>query len=83
MKKNNKPIAIYQDQRIAEEWCNFRCEYCEGFCPTDYSLKKDEKGNLHVAEEWFDMIKKCRKMLKNILIMVEDLKNFMTLQLQL
>lgn len=64
MKKNSKPIAIYQDQRIAEEWCNFRCEYCEGFCPTDYSLKKDEKGNLHVAEEWFDMIKKMPENVK-------------------
>lgn len=56
MIKNNKPIAIYQDQRIAEEWCNFRCEYCEGFCPTEYSLKKDEKGNLHVPKEWYDMM---------------------------
>lgn len=56
MNKNKKPTAIYQDQRIAEEWCNFRCEYCEGFYPTEYSLKKDENGNLHVSDEWYKMM---------------------------
>ncbi|MBE6161797.1 MAG: radical SAM protein [Firmicutes bacterium] len=52
----NRELAIYCDQRIAEEFCNFRCEYCEGFCPTDYSLKRDENGSLHVAKEWFENI---------------------------
>ena len=56
-----KNIAIYQDQRIAEEFCNFKCEYCEGFYPTDYSLLKDKEGNLHVAEEWYKMIEKYPK----------------------
>lgn len=48
--------TIYQDQRIAEEFCNFRCEYCEGFYPTDYCLSKDMNGNLKVADEWYDKI---------------------------
>ena len=52
-----KNIAIYQDQRIAEEFCNFKCEYCEGFYPTDYSLVKDKEGNLHVPPEWHDKVK--------------------------
>lgn len=56
--KKDKPIAIYQDQRIAEEFCNFKCEYCEGFYPTEFSLKKDKYGNLHVPREWFEKIAK-------------------------
>lgn len=54
-----KQRAIYLDQRIAEEFCNFRCEYCEGFYPTEYSLIKDKKGNLHVPEEWYKLLKRC------------------------
>ncbi len=54
--EENLPRAIYQDQRIAEEFCNFRCEYCEGFCPSGYSLNKDENGNLTVPKEWYDKI---------------------------
>lgn len=50
--------AIYQDQRIAEEFCNFKCDYCEGFCPSEYSLRKDEKGNLYVPNEWYEIINK-------------------------
>ena len=57
----NKQRAIYLDQRIAEEFCNFRCEYCEGFYPTEYSLLKDKEGNLHVPEEWYKLIKRCPK----------------------
>lgn len=48
--------VIYQDQRIAEEFCNFRCDYCEGFCPSGYSLSKDMNGNLKVPEEWYEKI---------------------------
>lgn len=76
MTKNNKPIAIYQDQRIAEEWCNFRCEYCEGFCPTEYSLKKDEKGNLHVAEEWYDMMNEMPESVKKYFASGRGFKEF-------
>ena len=55
--KKDMIIAIYQDQRIAEEFCNFRCEYCEGFCPTGYSLNTDKEGNLTVPNEWHDKMK--------------------------
>lgn len=48
--------TIYQDQRVAEEFCNFRCDYCEGFAPSEYSLCKDANGNLKVAKEWFEKI---------------------------
>lgn len=54
---HDKVRAIYQDQRIAEEFCNFKCEYCEGFCPTEYSLKKDKFGNLNVPIEWYKQMK--------------------------
>lgn len=58
MKKSSiKSKTIYQDQRIAEEFCNFRCDYCEGFCPSGYSLAKDSKGNLKVADDWYEKIK--------------------------
>lgn len=50
--------VIYQDQRIAEEFCNLKCDYCEGFCPTGYSLKCDKNNNLHVPDEWFKKIEK-------------------------
>lgn len=53
---DKKAIAIYQDQRIAEEFCNFRCEYCGGLCPAEYTTKKDKKGNLTVPKEWYGMI---------------------------
>lgn len=76
MTKSNKPIAIYQDQRIAEEWCNFRCEYCEGFCPTEYSLRKDENGNLHVAEGWYDMIAKMPESVKKFFASGRGFKEF-------
>lgn len=51
-----KNIAIYQDQRIAEEFCNFCCEYCGGLCPIEYMIKKDKNGNLTVPQEWYKMI---------------------------
>ena len=51
-----KSKTIYQDQRVAEEFCNFRCEYCEGFCPSGYSLMKDKNGNLNVPKEWYEKI---------------------------
>ncbi len=54
--KGEKYTAIYQDQRIAEEFCNFRCDYCEGFCPSGYSLKKDRDGNLAVPDTWHEKI---------------------------
>ena len=53
--------VIYQDQRIAEEFCNFKCDYCEGFCPSGYSLKCDQSSNLSVPEEWFVKINKMPK----------------------
>lgn len=53
---DNKAIAIYQDQRIAEEFCNFRCDYCGGLCPIEYTTRKDENGNLTVPDEWHNMI---------------------------
>ncbi|MBR1802711.1 MAG: phosphotransferase [Clostridia bacterium] len=51
-----KVRTIYQDQRIAEEFCNFRCDYCEGFCPSGYSIATDNEGNLKVPAEWHDKI---------------------------
>ena len=48
--------VIYQDQRVAEEFCNFRCDYCEGFCPSGYSLIKDKNSNLNVPKEWYEKI---------------------------
>ena len=48
---------IYQDQRIADEFCNFNCEYCGGFYKSEYSLRVDEKGNLNVPAEWHEKIK--------------------------
>lgn len=56
-----KQRAIYLDQRIAEEFCNFKCEYCEGFYPTEYSLLKDKQDNLHVPEEWYKLLRRCPK----------------------
>lgn len=61
-----KQTAIYQDQRIAEEFCNFRCEYCGGLCPkNEYTTKKDEKGNFQVPNEWHEMMNKMPKEVKN------------------
>ena len=54
--KVTKSKTIYQDQRVAEEFCNFRCDYCEGFCPSGYSLMKDKNGNLNVPKEWYEKI---------------------------
>lgn len=78
-----KTKAIYQDQRIAEEFCNFRCDYCEGFCPSGYSLRKDNKGNLQVPDEWYEKI-------RTLPIQVEDffkegikLQNFYNLSLEI
>ena len=51
-----KNIAIYQDQRVAEEFCNFCCEYCGELCPIEYTTKKDKNGNLTVPQEWYKMI---------------------------
>ena len=63
MKKSN---AIYQDQRIAEEFCNFKCEYCGGLCPNDgYSTPKDKDGNLTVPKEWKEKIKKYPKQIRD------------------
>lgn len=72
----NKPKAIYQDQRIAEEWCNFKCEYCEGFCPTEYSLKQDKDGNLHVTDEWYDMVNSFDNNLKKYFAHGRGFKQF-------
>lgn len=58
---NKKAIAIYQDQRIAEEFCNFRCEYCGGLCPVEYTTKKDNNGNLTVPKEWHCMMNNMPK----------------------
>jgi len=45
--------VIYQDQRVAEEFCNFKCDYCEGFCPSEYNLATDKNGNLKFPEQWY------------------------------
>ena len=37
--------CIYQDERFAEEFCNFHCAYCGGYYKTEYSLKKDDYHN--------------------------------------
>ena len=59
-----KPRTIYQDQRVAEEFCNFRCDYCEGFCPSGYSLSKDMNGNLKVPDEWYKKINSLPKQVR-------------------
>lgn len=61
---DSKSKTIYQDQRIAEEFCNFRCEYCEGFCPSGYSLSKDINNNLKVPDEWYKKIKSQPKQVR-------------------
>lgn len=52
MKKEITEV-IYQDQRVAEEFCNFKCDYCEGFCPSEYNLATDKNGNLKFPEQWY------------------------------
>lgn len=52
MKKEITEV-IYQDQRVAEEFCNFKCDYCEGFCPSEYNLATDKNGNLKLPEQWY------------------------------
>lgn len=60
-----KQIAIYQDQRIAEEFCNFKCEYCGGLCPrNEYIARKDDKGDFKVPNEWYEMINKMPEEVK-------------------
>ena len=71
-----KQRAIYLDQRIAEEFCNFCCEYCEGFYPTEYSLLKDKEGNLHVPEEWYKLLKKRPKKVQENFKDGRSLKHF-------
>ena len=51
--KKEIPEVIYQDQRVAEEFCNFKCDYCEGFCPSEYNLATDKNGNLKLPEQWY------------------------------
>ena len=78
----NKPKAIYQDQRIAEEWCNFKCEYCEGFCPTEYSLKQDKDGQTYSNTKLLDeeeRINEIATMLSGDHITKEALDNARTL----
>lgn len=52
MKKEMTEV-IYQDQRVAEEFCNFKCDYCEGFFPSEYNLVTDKNGNLKLPENWY------------------------------
>lgn len=56
MKEDVKSKTIYLDQRVAEEFCNFRCDYCGGFYQSDYSLAKAKDNNLKVPEEWYKKI---------------------------
>ena len=51
-----KSKTIYLDQRVAEEFCNFRCDYCGGFYPSEYSLAKDKDNNLKVPKEWYEKV---------------------------
>ena len=60
-----KQTVIYQDQRIAEEFCNFRCEYCGGLCPkNEYTTIKDNKGNFQVPNQWHQMMNEMPKVVK-------------------
>ena len=52
MKKEITEV-IYQDQRVAEEFCNFKCDYCEGFYPSEYNLATDKNGNLKLPQNWY------------------------------
>lgn len=78
----NKSITIYQDQRIAEEFCNFRCEYCEGFCPSGYSLNKDKNGNLKVPAEWYEKISLLPKQVEKYFVKGPQMDNFYDLALE-
>ena len=31
----------------------FKCDYCEGFCPSEYNLATDKNGNLKLPEQWY------------------------------
>lgn len=80
--KDTKQRIIYQDQRVAEEFCNFRCDYCEGLCPSGYSLSKDEKGNLKVPNEWYDKIQMLPIEAKRYFKQGRKMENFYDLALE-
>ena len=83
MKKSEKKSkTIYQDQRVAEEFCNFRCDYCEGFCPSGYSLRKDKNGNLRVPNEWYDKINLLPMEAKKYFEFGSKMDNFYDLSLE-
>lgn len=46
-----KNYALLCDLRIIEEFCNSKCEYCEGYYHTPYSRVKLVKGMI-MPEEW-------------------------------
>ena len=75
--------TIYQDQRIAEEFCNFRCDYCEGFCPSDYSLIKDKYGNLKVADEWYEKIELMPDKVRSYFSQGRKMEDFYNLALEI
>src|SRR3990167_10462568 len=47
-----KPHFTFNDQRIFDEVCNLACRYCEGFQPTEYSLRQDREGRLRMPVSW-------------------------------
>ena len=71
---NNK--TIYQDQRIAEEFCNFRCEYCGGYYPSEYSLNRDSEGNLKVDSKWYEKINTLPKQAKKYFLNSRKFEDF-------
>lgn len=73
--------TIYQDQRVAEEFCNFRCDYCEGFCPSGYSLNKDTNGNLKVPGEWYNKINMLPEQVRKYFEQSRKMENFYNLAL--
>ena len=78
---SNNSKTIYQDQRVAEEFCNFRCDYCEGFCPSGYSLNKDKDGNLKVPNEWYTKINMLPEQVKLHFEHSRKMENFYNLAL--
>ena len=55
--ENNVELLILQ----VTQNCNFRCEYCGGLCPVEYTTKKDNNGNLTVPKEWHCMMNNMPK----------------------
>lgn len=42
----------FSDQRIFDEFCNLACKYCEGFAPSEFSLRFDQERRIRMPLSW-------------------------------